>query len=87
MWLSAGHFCEKDVKVGDWGYYWLSYKGSTRISDTVYQELDHTWIERKTFKSKNGTEYFKYRIPKISGRNELPKDYKKILNKFKENYV
>lgn len=84
---SAGHFCDREVDMRHLGMQWLSYKGATRISDTVYDELAGTgFIERQYFKSRNGTQYYKYRIPQNVKRNlsDLPEQYAWIRTEFKK---
>lgn len=89
-WLSAGKFCEQE-RYFNHAYRWVSYKGATRISDTVYKELPDKVIERESFKGRSGVSYFKYRL--VDGfQKHLPNDYKKISLMFKnttdyQNYI
>jgi len=83
-WLSAGHFCEKEVCMKHLGYQWLSYKGATRISDTVYDQLPESVIERKSFIAKSGHEYFKYRIKSNFSPLHIPMKYHKYLEEFRK---
>jgi len=80
-WLSSGSFSEKDRYIKG-KYRWLSYKGATRISDTVYDDLKDSSIERKYFLSKSGTRYYKYRL-KNGFSKDLPATYSKIVTMFK----
>ena len=83
IFISAGAFCEKNVNMKIFGWQWLSYKGATRISDTVYDELPDTVIERKSFRARSGAIYFKYRLIDKFNPNDLPKDYHKFVTEFK----
>ena len=81
-WRSAGHFCTKDVDMRHLGYHWLSYKGATRISDTVFQDLDI--VERKEAKSRSGAMYFVYRLKEHFKIGEVPENYRKYLYKYQK---
>lgn len=80
---SSGSFCEKDVYMGKYGWQWLSYKGATRISDTVFKELPKNIIEREKFEAISGSEYYKYRLINKFNPNDLPEKYKKFLIEYK----
>lgn len=81
-WQSAGKFGDKEVFMGSLGWQFVSYKGSTRISDTVFKEMKGHTVERKTFKSRSGHDYYKYRLIDGFKPTSFPRDYWSILKIF-----
>lgn len=79
----AGFFGDKEVHMGALGWQFVSYKGSTRISDTVYDELPASVIERKTFKTRSGVDHYKYRLVKDFSPADVGRRYAGIIAIFK----
>lgn len=81
-WLHAGNFCQVEKNIPAYGWCFLSYKGATRISDTVYAELPSDVIERKLHTGKSGATYYVYRLkaPQDLFGWKLPSDYKHVYD-------